>query len=143
MLEKAKLAPLILPVLESCEDIFRNSSRANITRVFREKKIMNAIMAAKRLSTMVKENRVMMSRITASRINLYPPILVNNFGARKSNKIEVIDPNTYIIPTDFSSINWAIKLEFIYAVNANGIENKNPSRYIFFLKYSCIASLYT
>ena len=109
----AKYRPLVFPLVESRENIFKSSSKEKTTRVFRAKprvKKKTALRAffEKANSTMDKASRAM----TAMR-NARPPIFLNIRGAVSKAKIENIDPSAYTIPTNFSFTKEERKLEFM------------------------------
>jgi hypothetical protein len=74
---------------------------------------INIIITASGLLARVRAKKDIASRNVIQSRNLYPPILLNMLGARRRATIEVIEPRAYIIPTNFSPINDARKLELI------------------------------
>ena len=105
--------PLVFPVAELFENIFKISSKENIRRVFIEnpKTNINIILGVLFVKASIRKE-IASNKIIKSK-NLYPPIFLNIFGASSRAKIEQIEPKMYTMPTSFSPTKEDIKLELI------------------------------
>jgi hypothetical protein len=86
--------PLIFPRAGSLEDIFNNSSREKISKVFREKPETKISTTLKTFFVKARRKKVRASNRAIKSKNLYPPIFLNTFGARINARMDKSDPRT-------------------------------------------------